>query len=102
MFIGEHKSGTVTELESRDVNFLENKFPNIKEVDKDFQFYELENPNKVITYNVGVGTSVNPSGIATLSGSQTPDISIQLRNQLRRVVVSQFLIVVLRLREKLL
>lgn len=36
VFIGEQTSGTITELESRDVNFLENEFPCIREVDKDF------------------------------------------------------------------
>ena len=36
VFIGEQANGIVSELESRDVSFLENKFPSIGEVDKDF------------------------------------------------------------------
>lgn len=29
--------------------FSENEFPSIEEVDNDFQFYELKNPNEIIT-----------------------------------------------------
>ena len=64
------------ELKSWDVNFIENEFPSIGEIDKDFQFYELEYPNKFITSNVSVGSSANPSRIVTLSRSETPDTSI--------------------------
>ena len=63
VFIGEYESGIVIELESWDVNFIENEFPSIGEIDEDFQIYELEYPNKVITSNVGVGTSANPVNI---------------------------------------
>ena len=38
---GEHPSEGLTEIESRDVEFLENEFPRIGEVDKDSQLYEL-------------------------------------------------------------
>jgi len=39
---GEHPSGGLTEIESRDVEFLEDEFPRIGEVDKDSQLYELQ------------------------------------------------------------
>ena len=84
MFIGEHESGVVTELESQDVNFLENEFPSIKKIDKDFQFNELEDANEIITYNVGVSSSMNPSRIATLSESQTSDTSIPIEKSIRK------------------
>ena len=44
VFINEKADGSVTELESRDVVFLEEDFPMRGKVNKDFQFYEnLEN-----------------------------------------------------------
>ena len=44
VFIGEKADGSVTELESRDVVFLEEDYPVRGKVNKDFQFYEnLEN-----------------------------------------------------------
>ena len=44
MFVGEKTDGRVTEIESRDVLFLENDYPTRGEIDKDFQFYEMEDP----------------------------------------------------------
>jgi len=43
VFIGEKADGRVTEIESRDVVFLEKVFPKTGEVEKDFQLYEMEN-----------------------------------------------------------
>ncbi|KAG6778425.1 hypothetical protein POTOM_018289 [Populus tomentosa] len=43
VFIGEKAYGRVTEIESRDVVFLEKVFPKASEVEKDFQLYEMEN-----------------------------------------------------------
>ena len=45
MFVGEKAYGRVTEFESHDVVFLEKDFPTIGEIDKDFQFYEMEDPD---------------------------------------------------------
>ena len=84
MFIGEQASGTVSELESWDVSFLENKFPSIGEVDKDFQFYEWEDSNEIIISNNGVGDSMDPLGIATLSGSKPSDTSIPVGESTRK------------------
>ena len=36
ILIGENSNGSITELESRDVNFLENELPNRGELDKEF------------------------------------------------------------------
>lgn len=41
---GEHPDGGMTEIESRDVDFLEEDFPSIGEVKKDLKLYELEEP----------------------------------------------------------
>lgn len=43
VFIDEQDSGTVTEFESRDVTFLDNKFPRQGEIAQDLSFYETEN-----------------------------------------------------------
>ena len=42
MFVGEEADGRVTEIKSRDVVFLEEDYPTRGEIDKDFQFYEME------------------------------------------------------------
>lgn len=69
-------------MESQNINFLENEFPKIGEVYKDFQFYELKSPNEIITFNVDVDTSTDPLGIATSSESKTPDTSIPTRESI--------------------
>ena len=45
MFVGEETDRRVTEFESRDVVFLEEDYPTRGEIDKDFQFYEMEDPD---------------------------------------------------------
>ena len=40
MFIGEQNSGTVTEVESRDVTFIDNDFPKQGEIGQDLSLYE--------------------------------------------------------------
>ena len=44
MFIGEQPNGRVTEIELRDVEFLEEDFPNKGEVDKDMELDKMEDP----------------------------------------------------------
>ena len=41
MLIGEQRDGSVTELESRDVGFIESEFPNIGKVEKNLTLYEM-------------------------------------------------------------
>ena len=74
----------IQEKVATNVSFLENKFSSIEEVDKDFQFYELEDPNGVITSIVDIGISANSLGIVTLSGSETPDTLIRIRESTRK------------------
>ena len=45
VFVGEEADGRVTEIESRDVVFLEEDYPTRGEIEKDFQFYEMEDPD---------------------------------------------------------
>ena len=42
---GEHPEGGMVEIDSRDVNFLENEFPNVGELKENFELYELEESN---------------------------------------------------------
>jgi len=39
---GEHPNGGMTEIESRNVDFLEDEFPSIGEIKKDLELYELK------------------------------------------------------------
>ena len=45
MFVGEEADGRVIEIESRDVVFLEDDYPTKGEIEKNFQFYEMEDPD---------------------------------------------------------
>ena len=61
VFIDEKAYGSMTELESRDVVFLEEDFPVRGKVNKDFQFYEnLENGDP--TTVEGLEDTLNPPG----------------------------------------
>ena len=44
IFLGEDINGSVTEIESQDVVFLEEDFPGRGEIDRDTHFYEMEDP----------------------------------------------------------
>ena len=39
---GEHQDGGMTEIESRDVDFIETDFPSISNAKRDLDLYELE------------------------------------------------------------
>ena len=45
VFVGEQKNGSITEFESRDVNFIENKFLKLGEIGRDQAFYETQDLN---------------------------------------------------------
>ena len=45
MFVGEEANGRVTEFESRDVVFLEKDYQIKGEIEQDFQFFEMEDPD---------------------------------------------------------
>ena len=44
IFLGEDINGSVTEIKSRDVVFLEKDFLGRGEIDRDTHFYEMEDP----------------------------------------------------------
>ena len=69
----------MTEIESRDVNFLESEFPKRGEIDRDIRFYELDNLIQNTNLNTPLEVNTDLSGTSVPSGSETPlDINIDL------------------------
>ena len=66
---GEHFDGGMTEIESRDVNFIEDDFPSISEAKQDLQLYELQELEGVIPFLGEGGESQLHPEIAKDSGS---------------------------------
>ena len=48
MFVGEEVDGRVIKIESRDIVFLKEDYPTRDEIEKDFQFYEMKDPDNGI------------------------------------------------------
>ena len=77
MFIGENADGTVTEIESRDVTFLENDFSKVGEIDRDLHLYEMMDPEII--------PSVEKRTLHESSGSgQVPEMSTMEEPMLRK------------------
>ena len=53
MFIRENDDGSINKIESQDVNFLEEDFPNKREIRKEIDLYETEDPD------IGTPSSLN-------------------------------------------
>jgi len=81
---GEHPDGGMTEVESRDIDFLENDYPTTGDAKRDLDLYELEDaedvqpisseggeeiPHPVIA---GDGESLQPSGSVPLDSGSVP------------------------------
>ena len=74
MFLGEHTDGTVTEIESRDISFLESNFPKRGEIDRDFTFYEMDEPSGSTEPSDGTQEAIMD---LDLSGSK-PSVEVNL------------------------
>ena len=46
MILGELPDRSVTEIESGDVDFLEEEFPKIGDVDRNLELHDIEEPNE--------------------------------------------------------
>ena len=57
---GEHPSGGLTEIEFRDVEFLEDEFLRICEVDKDSQLYELQEEVPFVSGRIPIFSGSEP------------------------------------------
>ena len=62
LFVGEETDRRVIEFESQDVVFLEEDYPKRGEIDKDFQFYEMKDPDYVSPSHLikGLKETLNP------------------------------------------
>ncbi|KAI9197988.1 hypothetical protein LWI28_008112 [Acer negundo] len=69
---GENLDGSVTEIESRDVNFLESEFPKRGEVDRGIRFYELDNLIKDSNLNALLDVNADLLGSSVPGGRKTP------------------------------
>ncbi|KAK2976358.1 hypothetical protein RJ640_014189 [Escallonia rubra] len=94
---GEHPNGGRTEIESRDIDFIESDFPSIGDASKNLDLYELEeveatlpSPSKggeLVSHPVIAKDSISdpqPSGSIPDSGSTPPGPLGQQDSQLRR------------------
>ena len=106
MLIGEQPDGSVIELESRDVDFIESEFPNICEIEKNLTLYEMmdqevgglsrlvEDKEEIPETPRDSGSNLQPSGSTPL------EVDPQQPQHVEAPVV-MFLVVILRLKGKL-
>ncbi|OMO58188.1 Integrase, catalytic core [Corchorus capsularis] len=89
--LGEHGDGTVTEIESRDVDFLEKDFPRRREIEKEIDLYEkedqdMEAPSSPIENEGAIPQTLGDNGGDLPSNSSMPvdeDSQAQLRRSKR-------------------
>ena len=67
IFLGEDINGSITEIESRDVVFLEEDFPRRGEIDKDTHFYEMEDPEVSEGVRIIYSPLTRPDNIVSLT-----------------------------------
>lgn len=85
MLIGKQSDGSVTEIESRDVDFIEDEFPSKGEVDRSLELHEIveqeesasrnlvENEEEILQAPTNYKKDLNPSGRTPLvNQSQQP------------------------------
>ena len=70
---GEHPTGGMTEIESRDIDFIETDFPSIGDANRDLDLYELEEDEGTLPSSSEGGGLVPRPVIAEDSGSVTLD-----------------------------
>jgi hypothetical protein len=85
---GEHPNGGMTEIESRDIDFIETDFPNIGEANRDLDLYELEEDEGTLPSSSEGGGLVPRPVIAEDSGSglqPSGSVTLDQDSQARRV-----------------
>uniref|UniRef100_A0A2N9EKE5 Integrase catalytic domain-containing protein n=1 Tax=Fagus sylvatica TaxID=28930 RepID=A0A2N9EKE5_FAGSY len=94
---GEHPNGGMTEIESRDIDFIETDFPSIGDANRDLDLYELEEDEGTLPSSSEDGGLVPRPVIAEDSGSDlqpSGSITLDQDSQSRRVSSKgQFLVV---------
>ncbi|CAL5374326.1 unnamed protein product [Camellia sinensis] len=92
VFVGEHPDGSVTEIESRDVDFLEEDFPSRGEVTREVEFYEMEDllegaPSSLVENEEIIPQAPRDSGSDLLTHGLDPmDEDSQLRRSKRGAI----------------
>uniref|UniRef100_A0A2N9GH76 Integrase catalytic domain-containing protein n=1 Tax=Fagus sylvatica TaxID=28930 RepID=A0A2N9GH76_FAGSY len=85
---GEHPNGGMTEIESRDIDFIETDFPSIGDANRDLDLYELEEDEGTLPSSSEGGGLVPRPVIAEDSGSDlqpSGSITLDQDSQARRV-----------------
>uniref|UniRef100_A0A2N9G9I0 Integrase catalytic domain-containing protein n=1 Tax=Fagus sylvatica TaxID=28930 RepID=A0A2N9G9I0_FAGSY len=85
---GEHPNGGMTEIESRDIDFIETDFPSINDANRDLDLYELEEDEGTLPSSSEGGGLVPRPVIAEDSGSDlqpSGSITLDQDSQARRV-----------------
>jgi transposase InsO family protein len=85
---GEHPNGGMTEIESRDIDFIETDFPSIGDANRDLDLYELEEDEGTLPSSSEGGGLVPRPIIAEDSGSDlqpSGSITLDQDSQARRV-----------------
>ena len=77
VLIGEQPDGSVTELESRDVDFIKCEFPNIGEVENNLTLYEMMDqeggtPSRLVEDKEEIPETLRDSGSDSQSSGSTP------------------------------
>ena len=67
IFLRDDINGSVTEIESRDVIFLEEDFPGLGEIDRDTHFYEMEDLEVGDGVRIIDSTLTGPNNIESLT-----------------------------------
>ena len=83
MFIGEHKYGILTKLESLDVTFSERDFPRIGEIDRDLHLYKMMDPD--------IRSTLEQQLMLEPSGSELAPIAITVKESMLRKKIWQFI-----------
>jgi len=60
VMLGEHPNGGMMEVDSRNIDFLEDEFPSIGEIKQDLQLYELQLDTEL---SLGEGENVIPQQV---------------------------------------
>ena len=86
--LGEHPDGSVTEIESRDAEFLEEEFPRRGEVDRNLGFYKINELEEDAQIPIEIKSDFIPSQSIPLNESVPLDTSSQDLQQCKSKRVS--------------
>ena len=79
VMFGEHPNGCMTEVDSRNVNFLRDEFPSTGEIKQDLQLYELQLDTKL---SLDEGENMNPHHV-------TEDSTPMLQRDIENLSISE-------------